>query len=62
MNIESDFTIITILVIIAIVEGGLIVVLTAFLLSTRSRIRRLQQDNRELLRRLRTLSRSKIVD
>lgn len=47
---------------LTVFEGVLIFILLILLFFAQSKIRQLRQDNRELLRRLRTLSKSKIVD
>lgn len=56
------FVALTIFVALTVFEGVLIFILLILLFFAQSKIRQLRQDNRELLRRLRTLSKSKIVD
>lgn len=51
-----------ILIPIVIIETIAIVVLLAALASVKAQTNQLKKDNRELLRRLRLVSRSKIVD
>jgi hypothetical protein len=53
---------VNIFVALTVFEGVLIFILLILLFLAQSKIRQLRQDNRELLRRLRILSKSKIVD
>jgi len=51
-----------IFIFLAVIEGLIILVLLIMLVGLKTKISRLQNDNRELIRRLKLVSKSKIVE